>query len=104
MFKKVFNPLNILIIILFLLFSLYYFKPVLKEGVIFTPYDNSKVFVRPWEKFCIQTPPSCKKNDNFLLIDRDPEIGCWCNDKQKAPLLDNNCNEFEFDPYIEYRR
>ena len=44
----------------------YYLKP-LREGVVFTPYDNEKYFVKPWDQFCVQTPPSCKKeNINYL--------------------------------------
>ena len=100
------NKFNILIIIGILLLATYFFfKMPLREGVVFTPYDNSTWFVKPWDNFCIQTPPSCKKeNINYLEVEGNPQIGCWCNDKQKAPVLDNNCTDLEFDPFIEYRR
>ena len=102
MVKK--NLLRILLIV-GLVWMLYnYLNKPIREGVVFTPYDNEKWFVRPWDKFCVQTPPSCQNHDNFLLVDRDPPIGCWCNDKQQAPLLDSKCTDLEFDPLVEYRR
>ena len=78
-------------------------KQPLREGVIFTPYDNSKLFNKPWDKFCIQPPPSCQKDTmNAQDAHGNPPIGCWCSD-QEAPLLDNDCTDLEFDPYVEYR-
>ena len=103
-FSNISKNLSIILVIIFLFLLYRYFYSPLQEGVVFTPYDNEKWFNKPWDKFCVQTPPSCQKNDNFLLVDRDPPIGCWCNDKQQAPLLDSKCTDLEFDPFIEYRR
>ena len=75
----------------------------IKEGVTFTPYDNSKLLTRPWDEFCVQTPPSCQKDRSFLLVDREPPIGCWCRDKKS--VLDNpSCTDIHYDPFIEFRR
>ena len=107
MVKKLFNTTNKFYIFLFitLIASIYYYinNPI-REGVVFTPYDNAKWFNKPWNQFCVQTPPSCQKNNEYANIAKgNPQIGCWCNDKQQAPLLDNNCTDIEFDPYIEYK-
>ena len=106
-FNKLLNTSNkfyIFSLIALLSLVYYYLNSSLREGVVFTRFDNEKWFNKPWDKFCVQTPSSCQKNDNFLLVNRDPQIGCWCNDKQQAPLLDNKCTDLEFDPYVEYRR
>ena len=98
---------NMLCLLLFLglVYLLYnYMNTSLREGAVFTRQDNENWFVRPWDKFCIQTPTSCQKRDEkSILIDGNPPIGCWC-DNQRAPLLENKCTDLEFDPFIEYRR
>ena len=103
--KNVSNGLCILFVVglVWLLYN-YLFSP-LREGVVFTRYDNEKLFDKPWDKFCAQTPPSCqKKNMYSLQVNGDPTIGCWCNDEQKAPALDNDCTDLDFNPFAEYRR
>lgn len=69
----------------------------LKEGIVFTPYDNSKLFTRPWEKFCIPPPPSCNKNlMDGSAADGTPKIGCWCKDVADAGDLDTNCYDIDY--------
>lgn len=86
--------------LLYYLYNLYF---PLREGVVFTPYDNAKWFNKPWDQFCVQMPPSCQNTETSRLASGNPHIGCWCNNKKQAPLLDNNCTDLEFDPFIEYR-
>ena len=107
MLKKFFNKISKhkIFIFIFAILLLYYLNKPLQEGVVFTPYDNANWFNKPWDKFCIQTPPSCQKlSIDHPNIKGNPQIGCWCNNEQKAPQLDHNCTDIEFDPFIEYRR
>lgn len=111
--KKILTLLNIFdisnkffIFILVALFAslYYYFFNPLREGVVFTPYDNATWFNKPWDKFCIQTPPSCQRDNEYAKqVNGNPTIGCWCNDEQKAPDLDNDCTDLDFNPFIEYK-
>lgn len=93
----------LLILILITVSLSYLFNSSLQEGVTFTNYSNSKLLVKPWDEFCVQDPPSCQNNDNFLLTQRNPPIGCWCKN-QKATLAGNDCTDMEYDPFIEFRR
>lgn len=97
------NIINCLLLLLLIILLINISGYKIKEGVIFTPYDNSKLINGAWNEFCVQTPPACQKNKSFLLIDRIPSIGCWCRDKKS--LLDNtNCTDIHYDPFIEFRR
>lgn len=87
--------------LLIILLNITTFK--IKEGVTFTNYDNSKLITRPWDEFCIQTPPSCQNDKSFLLVDRQPQIGCLCRDK-KSVLDTPKCTDINYDPFVEIRR
>lgn len=100
-YEKIMEYVLILIIFLFVIFIT--FKP-LREGVVFTAFDNYNLLNKPWDDFCTQKLPSCETSkDNYLLGNRDPPIGCWC--KNQKSVLDNpGCTDIEYNPYAEYRR
>jgi len=75
----------------------------LKEGVTFTPYDNTQLLNNHWDEFCINNPVPCDENKPSLLIDREPEIGCWCKN-QKSIFNNQPCSDIYYDPFIEFRR
>ena len=71
----------------------YIFTTPIREGVVFTPYDNRKLFTKPWDKFCISPPSSCDQN----LVQRNPAIGvspigCNCKGVGDAGDLDPKCD------------
>jgi len=77
-------------------------KPT-REGVVFTPYDNRKLFTKPWNDFCIPTAPSCQKN--FLekpgMIGIFP-IGCGCKGVGQAkspPAINDDCYDIDHDHF-----
>ena len=87
----------LIIFLLILIINISGFK--IKEGVTFTPYDNSKLITKPWDEFCLQTMPSCENNKSFLLVDRNPPIGCWCRDKKS--VLDNpSCTDINYNYFM----
>ena len=70
-----------------------------KEGMKLTDYDKEKFFTKPWNKFCMFEPPSCRKD--FLekpgMIGVFP-IGCQCQEIGEAtvpPGLPSKCYEKE---------
>ena len=74
-------------------------KPM-REGVVFTPYDNAKLFTKPWSNFCIPPPPSCDKN----LLERpasigSPPIGCHCKGVGNAGNLDTDCQNIDYNHF-----
>ena len=79
------------------------FKSPLKEGITFTNYDNSNLLLNHWDHFCTQPGLACKNDDNFLLVERNPPIGCWCKD-QYSTLLGPECTDINYDPFVEFRR
>ena len=92
-----------LLVIGFILFSWLY-NPT-REGVVFTPYDNRKLFTKPWNDFCIPTAPSCQKP--FLekpgMIGVFP-IGCGCKGIGQAkspPAISDNCYDIDHDHFYE---
>ena len=87
---------NLFLLLLFvgLIYILYFYNNGLKEGVIFTRYDRSNLFNKPWAKFCTPNPPPCQVNHpDYPEIAGSPMIGCWCNKQGQAPLLDASCPE-----------
>ncbi len=77
-------------------------KPM-REGVVFTPYDNRTLFTKPWNDFCIPTAPSCQKN--FLekpgMIGVFP-VGCWCKGIGQAkspPAISDDCYDIDHDHF-----
>lgn len=101
---KNFKSLLCFVFIIVFLFILFIFLQPIKES-FYSKHINENYYVKPWDKFCIQLPPSCqKKNINTMQIDGKDSLGCWCNSDSNAPLLDNNPYDLEFDPYVEYRR
>ena len=101
--------LILFLIFIFCVFCLSFLNTPIKEGVVFTKYDNFKYFNKPWSKFCIQPNPSCNPslaapplNNNPMMVGGGP-TGCWCSNLGKSPL-DNNCTDLDFDPFVEVRR
>ena len=98
-FKKN-NLLYILCLVVFLILVVElckFFRS--KEGLNLTEYDKEKFFTRPWNKFCMFEPPSCRKY--FLekpgMIGVFP-IGCHCQAIGEAtvpPGLPSKCYEEE---------
>ena len=91
----------VIAVLLYLLYNL--FQTPLQEGVVFTPYDNSKLFTKPWDKFCIPFPPSCQKN---LLqgpaVQGSPHIGCNCtgiNEAVSPPAIPDSCYNISYDHF-----
>lgn len=97
------NLINYLLLVLLVILLINVSGYKIKEGVTFTSYDNSKLITRPWDEFCVQNPPPCQKNRSFLLVNREPPIGCWCRD-QKSVLDNKPCTDIHYDPFIEFRR
>ena len=93
-YKKVFNCIILIIVILTFIYIINsYFNKSLKEGVVFTPYDNKKLFTKPWDRFCINPPPSCNKNFfNGSELSGIPMIGCNCEGIGNAGNLDPKCD------------
>ena len=93
------------LVIIIVLILLWIFDPwTFREGVVFTNYDNSKLFTKPWNKFCETFPPSCNFNlpsDSSII---PSPIGCWCDEHGEAPKLNNNCTDLDYSLYPEYRR
>jgi len=82
-----------IIIVLYFLVS-YLVKP-LHEGITFTPYNNSKLFTKPWNSFCMNPPPSCDKNYKFSY--NTDSIGCNCDSIGKAVKeLEPDCNTIDY--------
>ena len=76
-----------------------------KEGITFTPFDNRTFFTRPWDNFCITTPPSCQKP--FLqkpgMIGEFP-AGCHCKEigiATSPPSIENNCYELDYNYFYK---
>ena len=92
------NTLLYTLVVIFLLLVIYnYFNKSLQEGIVFTPYDNSKLFTKPWNNFCINPPPSCKKDFEFgPATAGSPPIGCWCDGAGSAPELENKCTDIDY--------
>ena len=86
---------------LYLLYNLFY--PSLQEGIVLTPYDNSKLFTKPWDKFCIPFPPSCQKNLLQGPAEQgSPHIGCNCtaiNEAVSPPAIPNSCYNINYDHF-----
>jgi hypothetical protein len=88
-----------LFIVALYLFYNYINKP-LKEGVVFTNYDKSKLFTEPWGKFCIPESPSCNKNImEAPATDGTPQIGCWCKGVGNAGELDTTCQGIDYNHF-----
>tara|TARA_Y100000389_G_scaffold192924_1_gene221110 strand:+ start:7007 stop:7312 length:306 start_codon:yes stop_codon:yes gene_type:complete len=92
MSKRQYNYLIGIAIFIFFGYTLLCKKP-LQEGIIFTPYDNKKLFTKPWSQFCISPPPSCNKNlPQRAGLLGNPAIGCNCKNFGDAGNLDPNCD------------
>jgi hypothetical protein len=90
--------LGLLIFLLFI--RLIYYNKSVKEGVVFTPYDNAKLFTEPWNKFCIMPPPSCDKNFMYgQKIDTSRVVGCLCKGVGNAGNLDTKCNDIDYNHF-----
>ena len=84
----------LLLFVIGIIYILFIYKTPIQEGVVFTKYDRSKLFTKPWSKFCTPNPPGCQHNlMNAPEVDGSPLIGCWCNKKGQAPLLDATCDD-----------
>ncbi len=92
--KKACNCIFLTLIVLLIVCLLKSFlnKPV-REGVVFTPYDNRKLFTKPWAEFCVPPPASCDKNppEGPAMIG-SPPIGCHCKGVGDAGSLDPDCD------------
>ena len=95
---------KLLLFFLLLLLIIYipqFFNSSIKEGVVFTPYNNRTFFTHPWDDFCIPDAPSCQKP--FLekpgMIGIYP-IGCNCKGIGKSmspPAIEPNCLPLDYD-------
>jgi hypothetical protein len=89
---------GIIIVGLYLLYV--YFNYPIREGVVFSNYDKSKLFTQPWGKFCIPGPPSCNKNQmEGPATDGTPKIGCWCKGVGDAGELDTTCQGIDYNHF-----
>lgn len=98
---------------LFLLLILGYFLLKnffkIKEGVVFTNYDNYMTFnSKPWDAFCIPNSPSCENNmyapKTFGRTQPGAaEPGCHCK-KTGVSTLTRSCTDIDYNPLAEYRR
>ena len=92
--KNLRNCLLFSLIILGLVYLTKYLlnKPI-REGIVFTPYDNKKLFTKPWAEFCVPPPPSCDKNlPQGPAMVGSPQIGCNCKGVGDAGNLDPKCD------------
>ena len=102
------------ILLAYLLYEIYmqYFRFNTREGVVFTPYDNRKLFTRPWNQFCLVSPAACNPNPQvapatgFSHMNRPgtTQVGCWCNADGTAPELETPCYDMVFDEFPTVRR
>jgi len=83
-----------------LLGVIYLIHKPLREGVVFTRYDNSKLFTKPWDKFCMPPPPSCSTNllEGPASIG-SPPIGCNCKGVGDAGNLDTDCHDIDYNHF-----
>ena len=68
------------------------FNKSIREGIVFTPYDNKMLFTKPWSQFCVPPPPSCNKNLPNAAVVGSPQIGCNCKGVGDAGNLDPKCD------------
>ena len=92
--KNLQHSLLLLIIIIGIGCLTKYMINPLREGIIFTPYDNKTLFTKHWSQFCLQPPPSCNKSSPASMLGAPP-IGCNCEGIGNAGNLDPKCDGTE---------
>ena len=92
-----------LLLIGFILFKC--FNTSTREGVVFTRYDNRKLFTKPWDNFCLPSAPSCQKP--FLekpgMIGVFP-VGCWCKgmgQSKSPPAVSEKCHAIDHNYFYD---
>ena len=94
---KFFFGLLFIVILLMITLHVYNNKKMI-EGITFSEYDLKNLKTNHWDEFCIQSLGLCREN-NPLLVDRNPPIGCWCKDN-KSILNASDCSVTTFNDLL----